>query len=138
VRYVAELPSDSVHHARTVKYLNQIIPALILVAVSTGAAADCAFPKAPERIPEGKSASENEMLEATAAFKQYNGDVNSYTTCLDKETTDKVREAGGATSIVLQIKALQAKKHNAAVEELQDKAKSFNEQVRVFKSRKSA
>jgi hypothetical protein len=30
---------------------------------------------------------------------------------------------------------MQTKKHNAAIDELQAKAKLFNEQVRVFKSR---
>lgn len=35
----------------------------------------------------------------------------------------------------MQLKTMQAKKHNAAVAELQDKAKLFNEQVRIFKGR---
>jgi hypothetical protein len=35
----------------------------------------------------------------------------------------------------MQLKSMQAKKHNAAVAELQEKAKQFNEQVRIFKSR---
>ena len=112
------------------------IIAVVLCAASTIAAADCAFPKAPQKIPDGKTASESEMVEAMSAFKQYNSEVSAYTTCLDKETTEKIRDAGGATSMIVQIKALQSKKHNAAVDELQDKAKAFNEQVRVFKARK--
>jgi hypothetical protein len=55
---------------------------------------------------------------------------------LEKETIEKVRDAAGATSAIVQIKSLQSKKHNAAVQELQEKAKQFNEEVRVFKSRK--
>jgi hypothetical protein len=35
----------------------------------------------------------------------------------------------------MQLKAMQAKKHNAAVDELQEKTRKFNEQVRIFKAR---
>jgi hypothetical protein len=110
--------------------------AMMLIAASDAAFADCAYPRAPQKIPDGKTASEAEMMEAMSAFKQYNGDVTNYTTCLEKETSDKIRETGGATSLIVQIKTVQAKKHNAAIEELQDKAKVFNEQVRAYKARK--
>jgi len=39
------------------------------------------------------------------------------------------------TAQLMQLKTLQMKKHNAAVDELQSKAKAFNEQVRLFKAR---
>ena len=107
-----------------------------LAMASRMSLADCTYPRAPDSVPDGKTASESEMLNAMSAFKQYNGDVNAYTACLEKETAEKVRDAGSATSAIVQIKALQSKKHNAAVDELQDKAKQFNEQVRLFKARK--
>jgi hypothetical protein len=109
---------------------------IVALTVAPFAIADCMYPKAPQQIPDGKTASENQMMEAMTVFKQYNGDVNSYTACLEKETIEKVRDAAGATSAIVQIKSLQSKKHNAAVQELQEKAKQFNEEVRVFKSRK--
>jgi hypothetical protein len=99
--------------------------------------ADCAFPKAPESIPDGNTASEAEMIAAMTGFKQFNTDVTAYLSCLEKETSDKISSAGGATSAVVQIKSMQAKKHNAAVADLKDLTNKFNEQVRVFKSRKS-
>src|SRR5215471_2720845 len=81
--------------------------------------ADCAYPKAPQKIPDGKTASESEMVEAMSTFKQYNGDVHTYTACLENETAEKIRDAAGSTALTVQIKALQSKKHNAAVDELQ-------------------
>jgi 3-keto-L-gulonate-6-phosphate decarboxylase len=99
-------------------------------------AADCTYPKAPESVPDGKTAAEAEMVSAMTAFKQYNSDVTSYLSCLESETSQKIREAGGSTGAVIQIKTLQSKKHNAAVQELQNLAGRFNEQVRNFKSRK--
>lgn len=109
---------------------------LVSLAVSMAASAECAFPKAPEAIPDGKAASEADMLAAMATFKQYNAEVDSYLTCLDQETTDKIKEAGAAGAIV-QIKALQQKKRGSASDERQAKVESFNEQVRAFKARKS-
>lgn len=95
------------------------------------AQADCAFPKAPASIPDGKTASEAEMLEAMAAFKAYNDEVNAFGKCLEEETKSKA----AGTAQLMQLKTMQTKKLNAAVDELQAKAKLFNEQVRIFKSR---
>lgn len=105
--------------------------ALALLSLSLPAQADCAFPKSPASMPDGKTASEEEMKAAMAAFKAYNDEVTSFSECLDQETRSKA--AGSAQ--VMQLKTMQSKKINAAVAELQSKAKLFNEQVRVFKTR---
>lgn len=109
---------------------------LVSLGLSMAANAECAFPKAPDSIPDGKTASEADMLSAMTAFKQYNTEVDSYLACLDQETNDKIKEAGAAGAIV-QIKALQQKKRGSATDERQAKVESFNEQVRAFKARKS-
>lgn len=95
------------------------------------AQAECAFPKAPATIPDGKTASEAEMIAAMQAFKAYNDEVTSFGACLEEETKSKA----AGTAQLMQLKTMQTKKHNAAIDELQAKAKLFNEQVRVFKAR---
>ncbi|HEY8538784.1 MAG TPA: hypothetical protein VIL28_07945 [Steroidobacteraceae bacterium] len=100
-------------------------------ACAASAQADCVFPKAPATIPDGKTATEEEMLAAMNAFKAYNEAVNEYGKCLDEETKSKA----AGTAQLMQLKQMQAKKLNAAMDELQAKAKLFNEQVRIFKSR---
>lgn len=105
-----------------------------VLAVAFGAAsaqADCAFPKAPDTIPDGRTATEAEMIAAMQAFKAYNDAVNAFGECLEEETKSKA----AGTAQLMQLKTMQAKKHNAAIDELQSKAKLFNEQVRVFKAR---
>jgi hypothetical protein len=109
----------------------KLASALLLATGSFAAQADCAYPKAPAAIPNGKTASEVEMLAAMTAFKAYDADVKSYGACLEQETKDKA----AGTAQLMQIKTMQTKKLNAAVEELQSKAREFNEQVRVFKAR---
>lgn len=100
--------------------------ALVLAGLSFQAQADCAFPKAPASIPDGSTATEPEMIAAMNAFKAYDAEVKAFGACLDQE-------AKSASS--MQAKAMQAKKMAAANDELQSKAKAFNEQVRVFKAR---
>ncbi len=105
-----------------------VLGSLALLAFSFSAQADCAFPKAPASIPDGKTASEDEMKSAMMAFKAYNDEVTAFSACLDAETKAKSGQS-------MQFKTMQSKKINAAVDELQAKAKLFNEQVRAFKSR---
>jgi hypothetical protein len=106
-----------------------VINLAALVCLGFGAAghAECAFPKAPASIPDGKTAAEPDMIAAMNAFKTYNQEVVAFATCLDAEAE------GGAQSMA--TKTMKTKKIKAAQEELQEKAKLFNEQVRIFKAR---
>ncbi len=105
--------------------------ALALAACSFAAHADCPYPKAPAGVPNGATASQQEMLAAMNAFKAYDADVKAFGVCLEQETKEK----SSGTSQLMQLKTIQTKKLNAAVDELQAKAREFNEQVRVFKAR---
>jgi len=113
------------------KVLLKLTVALALAAGAVSAQADCAYPKAPAATPDGKTASEAEMVAAMQAFKAYDADVKAFGSCLEQETKEK----SAGTAQLMQLKTMQTKKLNAAVEELQSKAKEFNEQVRVFKAR---
>jgi predicted outer membrane protein len=104
---------------------------IALASFSIAAHADCAYPKAPTAVPDGKTASEAEMIDAMRAFKSYNEEVTAFASCLEQETKNK----SAGTVQLMQLKTLQMKKHNAAIDELQTKAKAFNEQVRLFKAR---
>ena len=105
-----------------------------LCIASNLAFAECNYPKPPDAPPDAKTAAQADMIAAMAAFKQYNAEVDAYVTCLDEETSAKVKEAGGAGSI-MQIKAMQSKKKNSALDERAAKIEVFNKAVREFKSR---
>lgn len=105
--------------------------ALALALATVPAQAECMFPKAPASIPDGRSASEPEMIAAMQSFKAYNEAVTEFGTCLEKETLNKA----AGTAQLMQLKTMQSKKHNAAVAELEEKARLFNEQVRIFKAK---
>lgn len=107
---------------------------LSLCLLGLTAQADCTYPKPPDAVPDGKTASEPEMIAAMAAFKKYNTDVDAYLVCLDEETSAKTKDAAGASAI-MQIKAMQSKKRSSASDERQAKIDEFNKQVRTFKSK---
>ena len=117
----------------------RIVSALALTGLLASgiAAAECVYPKAPASIPDGKTATQDEMVAGMRAVKEYNGQVTAYLNCLDMQMQTDLTAAGAEApqETIAQIKAINAKRHNAAVEELEAHAARFNEQVKVFKTR---
>ena len=113
--------------------------ALVVAGLLTAgfAHAECVYPKAPASIPDGKTATEEEMLSGMRAVKDYNAQVTAYLNCLDMQMQTDISAAGteAPPETLAQIKAINAKRHNAAVEELESHAARFNEQVKVYKGR---
>ena len=120
----------------------RIASALVLAGMLTAgyANAECVYPKAPASIPDGKTASEEEMVTGMKAVKDYNAQVTAYLSCLDMQMQTDISAAGAEAppETIAQIKAINAKRHNAAVEELESHAARFNEQVKAFKGRDKA
>lgn len=112
------------------------IAVLIGSAFSASAMADCVYPKTPAAAPNGSKATEAEMLAGKEVFTNYQNEVNAYLECLDKEANARIVEAGDNADLAKQIKAMAAKKHNAAIDELTARANEFNEQLRAYKNKK--
>ena|ERR1700744_1451832 len=93
---------------------------------SLSALADCVLPAPPSHIPDGSSASEQEMVAAMRTLKQYHGDVDDYTKCLGFEQRQSR----------LSNDALEMHRNNA-LSTLASVVSRFNEQVRRFRSRRS-
>lgn len=117
----------------------KILSGLLLTGLlSTGFAhAECIYPKAPSSIPDGATATEQEMIAGMKAVKEYNNQVTAYLSCLDMEMQARIDALGtdAPEDQVAQVKAIQAKRHNAAVDELEAHAARFNEQVKTYKAR---
>ena len=107
-------------------------------ALAAGAAyADCPYPAAPDKLPDGASATLQDMLAGQKAVADYNKAVNEYVACIDKEVDEAI--AKGGDKIKPEQKAdmqrVETQKHNAAIDQLQSLADRFNEQVKVFKAK---
>jgi hypothetical protein len=117
----------------------QFLASVALVGLlSAGFAnAECLYPKAPTSMPDGATATEQQMIDGMKAVKEYNSQVTAYLSCLDMEMQARIDAAGAEAPAdqIAQIKAIQAKRHNAAVEELEAHAARFNEQVKTYKAR---
>ncbi len=116
----------------------RILSGLALGLLLAGAAnAECTYPKEPANTPDGATATQEQMVEGMKAVKEYNGAVTAYLSCLEQEMATRVEAAGpdAPAEQIEQIKAIHTKRHNAAVEALEQHAARFNEQVKAFKSR---
>jgi len=101
-----------------------LLVAALAYAASLPAHADCELPPAPSKIPDGNTASQQEMITAMNTLKEYNGDVETYTKCLEFEAKQNRLS-----------KTDEERMHNNAVDTLQKVAAKFNEQVRTFKAK---
>ena len=106
--------------------------------LSAGAAyADCPYPAAPNKLPDGATATLQDMLAGQKAVADYNKAVNEYVACIDKEVEGRI--AAGGDKLKPEQKAdmqrVETQKHNAAIDQLQSVADRFNEQVKVYKAK---
>ncbi len=118
----------------TLRILSGLALALLMAAAAN---AECTYPKEPSNTPDGTTATQDEMVAGMKAVKEYNGQVTAYLSCLEQEMGTRIEAAGpdAPAEQIEQIKAIHTKRHNAAVEALEQHAARFNEQVKAFKSR---
>ena len=110
--------------------------AALLACLAAGSAgATCIYPRAPEHIPDGKTATFDAMVAAQQAVKLFDADVTAYNTCLDMEMASYEQSGQFDANRLMELRAMQAKKNNAAVDEVQAIADQFNEQLRIFNAR---
>jgi len=98
--------------------------------------ADCSYPPPPAKLPDGNTATMEEMLEAKKAVTQYNKDINAYVACIKLEHETAVTNAGDKITPEqkAEMEKMEVQKNNAAVDQLQSVADRFNEQVRIYKA----
>ena len=121
--------------------MKALLPALLVAAVTaTAAHADCTAPANDVKIPDGNTASMDDMLAAKRAIQENNTAVETYTQCLKAEQDAKIA-AGGADmkdEEKVKISADYMNRQNAEVEKLQKLADKFNLEVRNYKAKHAA
>ena len=88
----------------------------------------CIFPEVPE-VPDGATASEEAMANASAAVRAYVGDTQAGLDCLSA-----VEESLGE-EITDEQKAEIVTTYNANVDQMTLLVEGFNEQIRAYKAR---
>jgi hypothetical protein len=130
--------------------MKSLIAALIAAWGFQGAVAHaaCSYPKAPTNIPDGATATKEQMVAAKQEFTKYNDDMTAYLNCIKLEsdeglaamqketpTTDEDKKALEVKKA--EFERQQTEKHNAAVDEVTAAVERFNEQVRAYKKKTS-
>ena len=121
------------------------IPLMLVFALgfAAHAQADCTYPRAPASIPNGNTASKEEMIAAKNDVSRYNNEMNAYLDCLKLEITAATPKDPSKLSKEEKAKAeeqnkILTQKNNAAVDELHSVADRFNEQVRIWKAKNAS
>ena len=115
--------------------MNRItIAALTLLAglAAVQAQAACIYPRAPENIPDGSTATLEQMIEAQKAVKQFDADISAYNACLDMELQALLADPSLDEARRNELKVMHAKKNNAAVDDAQVVVDRFNEQRKAY------
>ena len=109
----------------------------VLAALLPAAAwADCVYPKQPSKTPDGNRAPRADMIAAKKVFDKYQTDITAYLSCLKAE--HETAMAANATASEADKKKMEErweKRNDAAVDEAQQVADRFNEQLRLCKAR---
>jgi hypothetical protein len=115
----------------------KVLLAIAFATATAAAYAECPYPQAPTKIPDGATATLEEMIAGQKAVGAYQKAINDYTTCIDKELDDALAKGGDKLKPEQKqdMQRVEAQKHNAAVDQLQAIADRFNEQVKVYKAR---
>lgn len=117
-----------------------IVP--FLLALCATAEAACVYPQAPQALPNGTSATKEEMLAAQGLVKEYVRSVQeTYLPCLEKEKGDSIAALDNMdpefTAKKASIDAIHAKKHNAALDELQVFVDRWNAEKKAYTDKQS-
>jgi hypothetical protein len=92
------------------------------------AATACDNPALSVTIPDGKTATFEQMLAAQNEIKTYQAAMNDFVACLDTEIDAQGEETPA------EIKSLLVTRHDDAVAEMENVANAFNEQVKAYKA----
>ena len=109
-----------------------ILIAVLSLAIAPVALA-CDYPMKPE-LPNGASASKDDMLSAQKSVKEYMATMETYLTCIDTEEKATIASGDFSDEEKVNREAALNKKYNAAVEEMELIAARFNEEVRDYKA----
>lgn len=112
-----------------------LISATLLLSLLVGSVAlACDYP-ARAKIVSGATATKEEMIASQKSVKTYMAAMDSYLACLEEEEKAARAElVEPDEKTIIEREEMLAKKHNAAVEEMEIVAAEFNDQVRAYKA----
>lgn len=106
-----------------------------LLVLAGPAAFACDYPQRAQ-VPNGATASKEDMLAGQTAVKEYVSAMEEYLACIEKEEQETLATMADLSDEERASRdAALTKKYNAAVEEMELVAAQFNEEVRAYKAK---
>jgi len=113
--------------------------ALIGALAAGNAYAACTYPNPPAKLPDGATATRDDMLAGKKLVTEFDNAIGEYNTCLQKEADEAIAKLTGEDkekeAKKLEIQKMADQKHNAAVEADEQIATRFNEQLRAYNAK---
>lgn len=114
---------------KAIPYAFALLSTVALVGV---AHAECSRPPAPA-IPDGSSASQDEMVKSQKAVKEFVKETNTFLDCVEKEEKDAAAKAqADGKPMTPDDHNAYVQRYNAGVDDMQKVAESFNTQLRTY------
>jgi hypothetical protein len=107
----------------------------VMMLGAVAAEASCVPPEAPRSVPDGLTASYEDMVEAHRVVRAFAADALDFTSCLEAELEDLVADQRLGEDTKNDLRLLYARRNDAAIDEAEFVAERFNEQLRIFKAR---
>ena len=108
------------------------------VLLALPAAATCVYPRAPESLPDGNTATMEEMVAGQKAVRAYVAEMEAFLKCLG-DSAPKPADPAALTEEqkkeAERLETIRAQRHNAAVGEMEAVAERFNVQLRAFRAK---
>ena len=117
--------------------MTKVLISLALVFVAPLALA-CDYPAPPKGLPDGATASKEEMLAGVKLISTYQADMAEYLACIEADeilSDQAIANDDEDEDAKKQSKALFDKKYNAAVEEQTKTVEQFNVEIRAYKAK---
>jgi hypothetical protein len=112
--------------------MKSLLPIAALLALSGSPTfADCTVPDNRIQIPDGSTATKEEMIAAQKAVQAFDAAVKTYADCLQEEQQQKL-DAGGDK---VKLQKHYAELNNTEVEKVQQLADKFNTELKAYKAK---
>ena len=115
-----------------------LLTAISILSLSTPVFADeCVMPEQPSPPPSGAKATQEEMVSAMRASRQFDAAVKVYQTCIDAETEKMIAQLGDKASEtdINRVRERQNNKVRDAGAAAVKAADAFNVELRAFKAK---
>ncbi|HSC17182.1 MAG TPA: hypothetical protein VLI71_18775 [Gammaproteobacteria bacterium] len=108
----------------------RVLTSCLLTAIASayGLAAQACEAPSPVAIPDGSTATREQMLAAQAQVRAYQAAMTEFLACIDSDLDSEGEQ------VPEEFKSLMVSRHNAAVAEMEGVAAAFNDQLRAFRA----